>query len=139
MVSGQWSVVRKKKIHQQDETILLVDDEDTIVDVAEEMLKAMGYNVLSAGGGKEAIEVYKKNKDKVDLVVLNIIMQDMGGGEVYDRMKKINPNVKVLLSSGYSIDGPAAEILARGCDGFIQKPFDMKQLSQSIRNILDKK
>jgi DNA-binding NtrC family response regulator len=63
----------------------------------------------------------------------------MGGGETYDRMKEINPGIKVLLSSGYSINGQATEILKRGCDGFIQKPFNMKQLSRAIREILDKK
>ena len=63
-------------------------------------------------------------------------MPDMGGGETYDKMKAINPNVNILLSSGYSIDGQAKEILARGCDGFIQKPFTMKELSQSISEIL---
>jgi len=68
-----------------------------------------------------------------------MIMPDMGGGETYDRMKEINPDIKVLLSSGYSIDGEATEILERGCDGFIQKPFDMQELSRRIRKILDKK
>jgi CheY-like chemotaxis protein len=61
----------------------------------------------------------------------------MGGGEAYDKMKDINPDIKALLSSGYSIDGQATEILERGCNGFIQKPFDMKQLSRSIREIFD--
>jgi len=61
---------------------------------------------------------------------------DMGGGETYDRMKDINPDIKVLLSSGYSINGQATEILERGCNGFIQKPFSMKELSNKIRGIL---
>jgi CheY-like chemotaxis protein len=73
------------------------------------------------------------------MVLLDMIMPGMGGGDAYDLMKKINPDIKVLLSSGYSIDGQAEEILERGCDGFIQKPFDMKQLSRGIREILDKK
>ena len=68
-----------------------------------------------------------------------MVLLDMGEEEVYDRMKKINPDIKVLLSSGYSIDGQATEILKRGCDGFIEKPFDMQGLSQGIRKILDKK
>jgi CheY-like chemotaxis protein len=63
----------------------------------------------------------------------------MNGGEVYDRMKDINPNVKVLLSSGYTIDGGAGEIVDRGCNGFIQKPFKMKELSQKLREILEEK
>ena len=72
------------------------------------------------------------------LVILDMIMPDMGGGETYDKLKEINPDIKVLLSSGYSINGQANEILNRGCNGFIQKPFNMVDLSQKIRKILDK-
>ncbi len=121
------------------ETVLLVDDEDMIVDVGEEMLKEMGYKVLVARGGKEAVEVYAKRKEEIDLVILDMIMPDMGGGEAYDRMKEKNPKVRVILSSGYSIDGQAAEILERGCDAFIQKPFNIKEMSGKIREILEKK
>jgi len=119
------------------ETVLLVDDEDMIIDVGEGFLKNLGYNVLLARSGKEAIEIYEKNKDKIDIVILDMIMPEMGGRETYDRMKEINPDIKVLLSSGYSINGQASEILERGCDGFIQKPFNMKELSQGVREILD--
>ena len=73
------------------------------------------------------------------MVILDMIMPDMGGGETYDKLKEINPDIKVLLSSGYSIEGRATEILERGCDSFIQKPFNMRQLSQNIREILDSK
>jgi signal transduction histidine kinase/ActR/RegA family two-component response regulator len=128
-----------KKILKGEESILLVDDEDIIIDVGEEMLKTLGYKVLIARGGKEAIKLYRKNKDKIDMVLLDMVMPEMGGGETYDRLKKIDPDIKVLLLSGYSIDGQATEILKRGCDGFIQKPFDVQGLSQRIRKILDKK
>jgi len=119
------------------ETILLVDDEDIIMDVGQEMLKMLGYVVLPARSGKEAIEAYIKNKDKIDLVILDMIMPDMAGGETYDKLKEVNPNIKVLLSSGYSINSQASEILESGCNGFIQKPFNMKALSIKIREILD--
>jgi len=117
-------------------TVLLVDDEEVILDVSEKVLKVLGYKVLVAGSGAEAIEIFRKHQDSIDLVLLDIIMPHMGGGEVYDRLKEISPEVKVLLSSGYSIDGEASKIMARGCNGFIQKPFDIMQLSQSIRAIL---
>ncbi|MBS3918935.1 MAG: response regulator [Deltaproteobacteria bacterium] len=117
-------------------TVLLVDDEEVILDVSEKVLKVLGYKVLVARGGVEAIEIFKKHQDSIDLVLLDIIMPHMGGGEVFDRLKEVSPEVKVLLSSGYSIDGEASKIMARGCDGFIQKPFDIMQLSQSIRAIL---
>jgi CheY-like chemotaxis protein len=68
-----------------------------------------------------------------------MIMPEMGGSETYDRLKEINPDIKILLSSGYSIDGLAKTILAKGCDGFIQKPFTLKDISQKMREILDKK
>jgi CheY-like chemotaxis protein len=117
-------------------TILLVDDEEEVLEVGEKLLKAMGYKVLTVREGGEAIEVYKKHRETIDLVLLDIIMPKMKGGEVFDRLKEINPEVKVLLSSGYSIDGEATRILQRGGKGFIQKPFDIEQLSQSIRAIL---
>jgi len=118
--------------------ILLVDDEEIVLDASEHMLRKLGYEVLIATGGREALELCEENQDKIDMVLLDMVMPDMGGGKTYDRMKEINPDIKVLLSSGYIVDGQAQEILDRGCDGFIQKPFNIEQLSQSIRGILDK-
>ena len=114
------------------DTILLVDDESMILDIGEEMLQKLGYHVLVAQGGKEALEIYGRERDRVGLIILDMILPDMGGGEVYDRLKKVNPDVKVLLASGYSIDGQASEILDRGCKGFIQKPFRISDLAQKI-------
>ena len=121
-----------------EETILLVDDADMILDVGKEILEALGYTAFIARSGKEAIEVYENNKEKIDLIILDMIMPGMGGGEVYDQLKEINRDIKVLLSSGYSIEGQATEILKQGCDGFIQKPFNIEKLSCKIREILDK-
>lgn len=120
-------------------TVLLVDDEEVILEVGKDLLEVMGYRVLEAKGGKDAVEIYRKNRDCIDIVLLDMVMPDMGGGEAYDRMKEIDPDIKVLLSSGFSIDGEASEILERGCNGFIQKPFTMKELSGKIRRILEKK
>ena len=119
-------------------TVLLVDDEEVILEVGQDLLEAMGYRVLLARDGKEAIEVYRKNRHEIDIVVLDMVMPSMDGGEAYDRMKEINPDIRVLLSSGYAIDGEATEILKRGCDAFIQKPFNMKELSQAIKGVLGK-
>ena len=120
-------------------TMLLVDDETFVLEVSKDLLEAMGYKVLTAGNGKEAIELYRKNQDEIDIVLLDMVMPKMSGGEVYDRLKEIDPDIKVLLSSGYSIDGKASEILKRGCNGFIQKPFTMEGLSAKIIEIIDKK
>ena len=119
-------------------TLLLVDDEKVILEVGRELLEALGYRVLTGEDGKEAIEIYKKNQDDIDCVVLDMVMPTMGGGKAYDRMKEINPDIKVLLSSGYSIDGEATEILKRGCSGFIQKPFKINELAEKIREIVEK-
>jgi CheY-like chemotaxis protein len=119
-------------------TVLLVDDEEVILELTRELLEVMGYRVLTATDGKEAVEVYKKNRDETDIVLLDMVMPNMGGGQAYDRMKEINPDIKVLLSSGYGIDGEATQILERGCDGFIQKPFSVMDLSQKLRQILDR-
>ena len=126
-----------KDVRHGHETLLLVDDEEMIIKVGEELLDALGYKVLIAKGGKEAVELYEKNKDQIDMVILDMIMPDMSGGDTFDRLKEINPEIKVLLSSGYSINGQATEILERGCNGFIQKPFNMKQLSRKLREILE--
>ena len=117
-------------------TILLIDDEKMILDVGLELLEELGYTVLSVMSGQEAIDVFQKDQDNIDLVIMDMIMPGMGGGETFDRLKEINPEVKVLLSSGYSINGQATKIIRRGCDGFIQKPFNMNQLAEKIQKIL---
>jgi len=125
-----------EQIEQSRETVLLIDDEDIIIDVGQEMLRNLGYEVLLARSGKEAIDVYQKKQADIDMIILDIIMPDMGGRETFDQLKSVNPDIKVLLSSGYSIDDQASEILSRGCDGFIQKPFSLDELSRKIREIL---
>jgi PAS domain S-box-containing protein len=134
--------VKKKELEKDvlkgSETVLLVDDEDMIIDVGKPMLEKMGYNVLIARSGKEALELIQKNEQTIGMVILDLIMPDISGGDTYDKLKEINPEIKVMLASGYSIDGQTSEILERGCNGFIQKPFNIKKLSQKIREILDK-
>jgi len=120
-------------------TVLLVDDEEAVLKVSRELLEALGYRVLVATRGKQAVEVYSRNRNDINIVILDMIMPDMSGGEAYDQLKKMNPEIKVLLSSGYSIEGQATTILDRGCDGFIQKPFTMEALSKKIKTILEKK
>ena len=136
--SVQKTMETDERIIKGDETVMLVDDEEVVIDVGVQLLKKLGYNVLEAGSGKEAIRVFSEKRDKVDIVILDMIMPDIGGGEVYDRIKEIDPKVRVLLSSGYSIDGQATDILERGCNGFVQKPFNMKVMSTKIREILNK-
>jgi CheY-like chemotaxis protein len=120
------------------ETVLLVDDEDLVVKIGKRMLEGLGYTVMTAKSGEQAVNLYSRQSDRIDLVILDLIMPHMHGGEVFDRIKKINPQTRVLLSSGYSLKGQAEKIMGRGCDGFIQKPFNTFQLSKKIREILEK-
>jgi PAS domain S-box-containing protein len=129
----------EEEVPQGEETILLVDDEPIILDVARELLAFLGYRVHCAESGQEAVAVYHEKKDEIDLVILDMIMPGISGGETFDRLRALNPRVKVLLSSGYSVDGRAREILDRGCNGFLQKPFQLKQIAREVRAILDGK
>jgi two-component system cell cycle sensor histidine kinase/response regulator CckA len=119
-------------------TIFIVDDEETFRDVASRMLQRLGYKTFVAESGAQALEILREKKDDIDLIILDMIMPGMQGGDVYDRVKEINPEVKVLLASGYSIDGEVKEVLKRGCNGFIQKPFDLRTLSNKVGEILCK-
>ena len=113
--------------------ILLVDDEAIIINVDRKLLKQLGYKVLIAKNGAAALKIFNARHQSIDLVLLDIIMPDLGGDEVYTEMKRLKPDVKVLVSSGYSIDWQARKMLEEGCSGFIQKPFKMKQLALQIR------
>ena len=118
------------------ETILLVDDEEETILVEELMLKELGYSVLPASSGQEAVKLYKENMEGLDLVALDMIMPEMNGKDTFNELKRINPKVKVLLVSGYSLNKQIEELMESGCDGFIQKPFDIVQLSHKLREVL---
>jgi two-component system cell cycle sensor histidine kinase/response regulator CckA len=125
-----------ESIQKGEGTILLVDDEPLIIDVSVRLLGILGYKVIAAGNAEEAISLYEQNSARIDLVLLDMIMPDTGGGEVFDAMKAINPDVKAILTSGYTLDGNARDIMERGCRAFIQKPFTIQDLSAKIRAVL---
>jgi two-component system cell cycle sensor histidine kinase/response regulator CckA len=116
--------------------ILLVDDEAMIIEVGTLMLQKLGYTALTARSGQMALELLAQKSVDIDLIILDMIMPGMSGAETFNNIKKAHPRAKVLLSSGYSINGQAIEILRRGCDGFIQKPFSLNDLSQKISELL---
>jgi len=118
------------------ETVLLVDDEEIVIGVGKQMLEKLGFSVLTAANGKEAIDIYRNNKDRIGLVVMDMIMPGMGAGDTCEQLQAIDPGIKVLLSSGYGVDQQTSEVLKRGCKGFIQKPFNMQVLSEKIGEIL---
>jgi two-component system cell cycle sensor histidine kinase/response regulator CckA len=123
------------------EPILLVDDDDIARRSTMALLTTMGYKALLATGGKEAVELYKQNREEIDLVLLDVIMPEMDGVETYKRLKEIEPGVKVLLMSGYTTDEVGElvrDLLERGCGGFLQKPFSLQNLKESIMKVLGK-
>lgn len=119
------------------ETILIVDDEQVVRHLAEDVLKSLGYQVILAACGREAIKLYEQNSSDIALVLLDMIMPQMGGDETFARLKKINPGVKVILSSGYRRDQKVARILKEGAANFIQKPYTISSLAHVVRNTLD--
>ncbi|MBR9987011.1 MAG: response regulator, partial [Desulfosarcina sp.] len=118
-------------------TILVVDDEDMVLEIGTEMIGKMGYKTLAARNGDEAISVYRKSADDIDLVVLDLIMPGASGSDTFNMLRQINTGAKVLLASGYSIDSQAITLMDRGCNGFIQKPYNLEDLSRKIDEILN--
>lgn len=127
----------KETLLKGSETILLVDDEVMPLNVAKSMLEMLGYHVLVSIGGVEAVETVTRKGDAIDLVILDLVMPGMDGGKTFDRIRDLRPNIPVILSSGYSLDGQASDIMNRGCNGFIQKPFNLSELSKKVRLVLD--
>jgi two-component system, cell cycle sensor histidine kinase and response regulator CckA len=116
--------------------VLLVDDEAMVLEVGRDMLEMFGYTVLTASAGKDAIDIFQEKHTEIDFVILDMIMPSMGGGELYERLKQIRTDIKVLLSSGYSMNDQVLGILNKGCNGFIQKPFNIAQLKAKIGEML---
>lgn len=117
-------------------TILLIDDEEIVIESVGCMIEHLGYQVIVARSGKEAIRTYETLGGDIDLVILDMIMPNMNGSQTFDRLKAIDPNVQIILSTGYSADGQANEILKRGCQGLITKPFTLGVLSEKLSRIL---
>jgi two-component system cell cycle sensor histidine kinase/response regulator CckA len=121
------------------ETILVIEDEDVVIDVILTMLKRLGYHVLLAKTGTEAINISKGFDGVINLAILDIKLPDMGGNKVYRFIKKARPSLKVIVCSGYAIDGPAQGLLDAGAQGFIQKPFSYTTLSEKLKEVLEGK
>lgn len=119
------------------ETILLVDDDNMIRDFESGTLVKYGYNVLEADSGEQALEVYRKRKEDISLIILDLNMPGMGGIRCFDELLRMDPAVKVLISTGYSIDGREREKLMARAVEFIEKPFGFKQMLKRLREILD--
>ncbi len=113
-------------------TILVVDDQEPVRDVCSAMLRNLGYRVVTASDGQEALAYYRDAWREIDLVVVDMVMPVLGGPECFRGMKSVNPDVRAILSTGYSLEGAVQEVLNEGVRGFIQKPFRLEQLSQAV-------
>jgi two-component system, cell cycle sensor histidine kinase and response regulator CckA len=113
-------------------TILVIEDEEMVLDVTSSMLKNLGYRVLAARSGEEALRIADSHDGRIDLALLDIILPDMGGKDIYPRLLASRPNLRVIVCSGYTLNGPAQEILKQGAQGFIQKPYTMAALSEKL-------
>ena len=120
------------------ETLLLVDDEELVIDIGQRMMEMLGYSVIVAKTGQDAVDIFKEEPERFSLVILDMIMPEMDGGETYTRLRQIQPDVCVILTSGYGLDSQAQEVMDKGCKGFLKKPFNLEQLSKTIREVLDK-
>ncbi len=120
------------------ETILLVDDDNRIRDVARAMIEMGGYKVIAASSGEEALEMYAHHKSEIPLVILDLIMPGMGGKKCLEELLRIDPDARVLFASGYSSNGLTVGETGTGARGFIRKPYDAKDILAAIRKVLDK-
>ena len=119
------------------ETILLVDDEELLRGLAQEFLSEAGYTVITAQDGQKALEAYQEMGDKIDLVILDLIMPQMGGAECLEELRKINPQVKALVASGHVPGEQIQQLMQSGALGFVKKPYGLAEILGLIRDALD--
>ena len=118
-------------------TILLIDDEPMVTDVCEMMLKKLGHKVLKAHSGSEGIKLYESNRNQIDIIISDLNMPEMNGQEVVDKLRIMDHNIKVLLSSGGLSVAEENKVVSRGFNGFLKKPYNMNTLSEKIAEILN--
>ena len=122
------------------ETILLVDDEKVIRELCSNMLRHLGYNIIMAEDGIVAIDLYKKYGSEISIVILDLIMPNLSGRDVFDRLRQItNPDVKIIISTGYAKDELLQPLLDKRANGFLEKPYKLQELAESINNVIEPK
>jgi len=128
---------REAQIEGGEETILLVDDEELLRDIGKEILEQFGYAVVTAPDGETALKLYAERKQEISLVILDLMMPGMGGKQCLEQLLATASDTKVVIASGYSVNGPAKATLKAGAKGFIKKPFELKQMLKVVREVLD--
>jgi CheY-like chemotaxis protein len=117
-------------------TALIIEDEHLVMEVNRAIVEKLGYGVLEAKSGKEALRIAEQYEGPIDFVLLDVILPDMSGNQIYPKLKEIRPDLKVIVCSGFTLDGPAREILDAGAESFLPKPFSVAALSQTLEDIL---
>lgn len=130
---------KNKELIGGSETILIVDDQETIWDFLIEALQELGYSVLLAENGLDAVDIFKNNPGQIDLTILDMVMPKMGGHQAFEEIRKLSPDAKVLLYSGYVSEEEVRDLLAQGAAGFLPKPHRLETMIREIRRILDEK
>ena len=138
LMMNKSTVVDKKMVYSSKNmgNILLVDDEEMIIETGRALLKSMGYKVYEARKGERALQIYKKHGNEIDVVLLDLIMPGMRGEEVYGELIKMNPQAKVVIISGYADERTVQDVLRKGCSGFLQKPFNIKELARILNETM---
>jgi DNA-binding NtrC family response regulator len=119
-------------------TILVIDDEVMVMELSRDILQRFGYAVLAAGNGEQAMELYCQRSKEIDAVILDMVMLGMDGKEVFRRLRDVNPNAKVIISSGYGHDRGADDLLKLGAVGFVQKPYRIAELMRVVGDAVGK-
>jgi CheY-like chemotaxis protein len=122
---------------EQEKTILLIDDEEMVINISEMMLKRFGYKVLKAHSGYEGLQLFEENKSKIDLIISDLEMPQMNGQEVMDKLREIDPQIKIILSSGALTEADEKNVIDKGFNGFIKKPYNMNTLCEKMAEIIN--
>ena len=139
-ISGAFKYRSKSErdyITENGKTILVIDDEELLIKICEMMLKRLGHKVFKAHSGSEGLKIFETNKNQIDLIISDLNMPEMDGQELVDRLRKMDRNVKVLLSSGALLDSDEKDVIKRGFNGFLKKPYKINILSEKMAEILD--
>ncbi len=134
---GDWDVVEEDDFPRGSETVLVIDDEECVRKLSVDLLSNHGYRVLTARDGAEGIQIYTEHQGEIDLVILDFIMPGMGGDKCLEKLLRMDPDVKVIIASGFAMNRALKKVLENGAKGFINKPFSLKNLLQIIRDTLD--
>ncbi len=119
----------------QGRTVLLIDDEEMVINICEMMLKKLGYEVLKAHNGHEGLQLFAANKSRIDLIISDLEMPKMNGWEVLDKLREIDPQIKVMLSSGALTDKDEQGVIDEGFSGFLKKPYSLTTLSEKMSEV----